>query len=173
MHFRWATHGKINVTNCHPFPVQKRISSKASLKTNLGVAHNGVIPGAVKSQYSDTLQFVTSALVDIRQHIDKAWFPNFISQATHSKFALMRANGPVILIGEYIEDGGIFYSNDSYKPWLSLLPDDIPGAADPLVMGFCWECGIPTDDELCDTCEELLEYYYQEDRELTGLVSKD
>ena len=166
LHFRWATHGKINVTNCHPFPVRRRVSTKSSLKTKLGVAHNGIIPGAIQSEYSDTLQFVTSTLTDIKQHIDKAWFSEFVGQATGSKFALMRTDGPVILIGEFSEDDGIFYSNASYRSWAPLAEDDFVDD-DSLLMGFCWECGLPTDDELCDACEDIHGWNYY------GLEEKD
>jgi len=158
LHFRWATHGKINITNCHPFPVRRQISEKRHIKTNLAVAHNGIIPGAVKSNISDTLQFVTGALIELQQHIARPWFPEFLANATNSKFAFMQADR-VTLAGDFVENNGISYSNTSYLPYIlkdsdTFLDSDI-AREDFFPLGYCWECGVPTDDELCDVCTPL------------------
>ncbi len=45
IHFRMATHGKINTANCHPFPISN-IDSELSaryIKCDKGLVHNGVI----------------------------------------------------------------------------------------------------------------------------------
>ena len=90
LHFRIATHGRVDITNCHPFPLRTCPSTQCSLTTKVGVVHNGIIPGAdVKSSHSDTLQFITNTLVNLRPHLETPWFGKFLSNVTNSKFAFM------------------------------------------------------------------------------------
>ena len=42
-----------------------------------------------------------------------------ILNATQSKWAFMDGDGSIETIGEYIEDDGILYSNDSYLPYIN------------------------------------------------------
>jgi len=145
LHFRWATHGKVDITNCHPYPIQAKPSTLHSLTTPLGMAHNGVIPGMdVGGDYSDTLQFITQSLIHLRPHIGQAWFSPFLASATNSKFAFMAADGAVTLVGEFVEDKGAWYSNTSFEPY---IPRE-------WVAGEDWEKVEDWDNEECVICEQ-------------------
>ena len=124
LHFRWATHGTVNVANCHPFPVAKRVGEDMSLLTDIGIAHNGIIPNMAKdSPHSDTVQYIQGTLARVKHLLFNRAFGKKLLHATHSKFAIMDARR-VKLIGEFIKDGGIFYSNDSYLPWAPLEKEE-------------------------------------------------
>ncbi len=126
LHFRLATQGGVNAGNCHPFPISKKVDDlKATdIGTRVGIAHNGIISfcseRGVKAGYptptlSDTQIFVKDYLGAMSTYalFNKA-MGKIVKQATNSKFAVM-SDTKTILIGDFIEDGGIYYSNTSYK----------------------------------------------------------
>lgn len=110
LHFRISTHGKIDVTNCHPFLVNK----------NLGFVHNGIISGLPYSNdYSDTYMFNRHILQnmpnDFLQHKGiLTLIEEFIS---YSKLVFLDKQNNSTIIGEEkgIWDGGNWYSNSTYK----------------------------------------------------------
>ncbi len=167
LHFRWATHGKVDVTNCHPFPVQARPSHLCTLSTRLGVVHNGIIPGMEsKAAYSDTLQFITHTLVNLKAHIGKVWFSRFLANATNSKFAFMAGDGVVTLVGKFVEEGGLWYSNYSFEAltWPA-AEEEVKGEGKAdRVEEFCLICGQDKEEwkvlgGVCLDCERV---YYDE-----------
>jgi predicted glutamine amidotransferase len=109
IHFRIATHGKINTTNCHPFKINKKSA----------FIHNGMISAIEKSaEFSDTYLFneiilknlpanftTNSATIDLISH--------FIG---YSKLVIISGKDSLI-INEHLGhwNGGDWYSNDSYK----------------------------------------------------------
>jgi len=118
IHFRYATQGSISSKNCHPFPVSKKIKDLQALNftTNTGIAHNGVISfcsNPNKHDLSDTQIFIKDILSQVPQDQLK---DNFAYEKTYSKFAILDKEG-FSLIGNFLEDNGIFYSNDSYVPY--------------------------------------------------------
>ena len=56
MHFRITTHGGTKPENCHPFPITDNVGAlkKLTITTDLGVAHNGIIPISPRKGISDT-----------------------------------------------------------------------------------------------------------------------
>lgn len=120
MHFRYATQGKICPENCHPFPVtNKKIDLRElNIESDVGVAHNGVISFCYdkrKNALSDTQIFIKDYLstIPVKQYNNNAII-KLIYEATNSKFAIM-TYWKTILLGDFIEDKGIYYSNSSYK----------------------------------------------------------
>ena len=118
IHFRYATQGSISSKNCHPFPLSKKIKDLQALNftTNTGIAHNGVISFCSypnKQDLSDTQIFIKDILsqIPLDQIKDQS-----IYESTYSKFAILDKEG-FSLIGNFLEDNGIFYSNDSYIPY--------------------------------------------------------
>ena len=152
LHFRIGTHGGNNQANTHPFPLSKRMSDlkQLSCSVNCGVAHNGIISLTstrtteyvqeydpelkcmvnryVPADYSDTMKFITDYLALIIHN--KNWYTNedninLIEKliGTSNKLAIMNADGHTTLIGNFIEDGGVFYSNSTYKTYTRSYKD--------------------------------------------------
>ena len=118
IHFRYATQGSINSKNCHPFPVSKKIKDLQAISciTTTGIAHNGVISFCSipnKHDLSDTQIFIKDILSQVPQDQLK---DNYPYEKTYSKFTILDKDG-FSLIGDFIEDDGIFYSNTSYIPY--------------------------------------------------------
>jgi hypothetical protein len=111
LHFRIATHGRVDETNCHPFRVNDR----------LAFIHNGIISqtSKVKSDFSDTYHF--------NEDILKKLPHNFLSSVgirelladyiSHSKLVFLDGSDNAYIINEQFGhwDGGNWYSNSSYK----------------------------------------------------------
>lgn len=128
-HFRIATHGGRGPECTHPFPVSRHTEDLRSLawENHYGVAHNGIILGYGSSLYgiqgklclSDTQEFIQDVLahpfVLKNIHNNTKDFKTFMTQLTSSKWALMTSKGNVLLIGDFEEYKGCFFSNDSYK----------------------------------------------------------
>lgn len=123
MHFRWATHGLTDSGNCHPFPLSNKTSELRStiLQTNIAIAHNGVFGGMPDHKLlSDTQKFVALILAN-KSVIDNLENPAVQELlrgycGSSSKLAIIRPSG-ILHIGDFVEDGGIYYSNHQYKPY--------------------------------------------------------
>jgi hypothetical protein len=122
MHFRIATHGGVNQQNCHPFPIIENVEAlqKLSFRTNLGVAHNGIINIVPRKNISDTMEYIISQLVPIKQ-LKKDFYKDntchkLIYNAITSKMSFLDDLGEIYTIGNFEEKDGILYSNSSYEP---------------------------------------------------------
>lgn len=109
-HWRLATHGEIIEANCHPFPINSKLS----------FFHNGVLGGfgsAVKGrEKSDTLDFVESVL---RPQFGRwrskpsDWHSKLLAKhAQGQRFAVTNHRGEVWRFGSWVEQDGVWYSND-------------------------------------------------------------
>src|SRR3990167_5573961 len=54
VHFRWASHGKVNSQNCHPIPIAAKVPSEVKVNCLKAVAHNGIIHGISNTEVLDT-----------------------------------------------------------------------------------------------------------------------
>ena len=113
IHFRIATHGLTDLTNCHPF-----LFNEASF----AAVHNGIINIKCSDiKRSDTWHFVKlvleplSKVMDIRHPALRYLVESTIS---YSKIAVMDASGDVMIFNE--DKGnwkdGVWYSNRTYLP---------------------------------------------------------
>lgn len=129
IHFRWATHGNVDAANCHPFPVTTNVGMLRGtcVRAKAALMHNGVIPefSLVKSDASDTRLFV-KVLADMRNIDANAAF----LLTGRGKFLLM-TRASTIRVGQFVEDGGVFYSNDGYKEVEYVYPGAGITAASP------------------------------------------
>lgn len=114
IHFRWATHGKKDTQNCHPFLITD----------DLAVIHNGVlnIKCDLNDDMSDTWHYVQHILTPMAERDpDFFWQPEMIflgeSAIKGSKFVFLRADGETMIWNESDGHwaGDIWYSNASYK----------------------------------------------------------
>jgi hypothetical protein len=94
-----------------------------TVKTRLALAHNGVIAadvGAYKrfGQNSDTYRFVRDIASLYMRKVTWYQDKNLVTltkRLADSKLAIMGADGHVELIGDFVTEDGIYYSNTSYK----------------------------------------------------------
>jgi predicted glutamine amidotransferase len=121
LHFRTATHGSVSKENCHPFPVSNNVKKlrATKIKTDIGVAHNGVIPIETEGDLSDSMQFIKEYLSnkDIRPLLRNRKILDIIERAiSSSKIALLYSDGDFVNLGSpWKEKDGILYSNSDYE----------------------------------------------------------
>lgn len=114
IHFRIKTHGNINEENCHPFMINK----------GLGFIHNGIISGFGFGDKSDTYHFNEEIMKPLVNKYGNSILTNeaiktlIESKIGYSKFVMIDRHGNHTLFNESkgLWDGGIWYSNSSYKP---------------------------------------------------------
>lgn len=123
MHFRIATQG-YKKTFTHPFPLSGNMKNLEKLKynCNIGVAHNGIISMTSDGSlnYSDTMKYITDYLSLIIRNY--SWYKDDRTKTLiarmigNSRLAVLDKNNHCELIGAgWIEENGIFYSNNSYS----------------------------------------------------------
>lgn len=132
MHFRITTHGNTNKETCHPFPLVRKIShlKRTSFTTDIGVAHNGIIPIKCYKTLSDTQTYIMRHLSYIKKtnpdfYKDKAIMEK-IEKDIRSKMCFLTKGEQIYTIGKFIEEDGVLYSNSSYEecydfPWFRYL----------------------------------------------------
>jgi predicted glutamine amidotransferase len=128
MHFRISTQGGVKRGLTHPFPFTNNMEDmkKTRCRCQLGIAHNGVIDLTTENywrrkevDYNDTMKFISDYLTLIIK--SKDWYKNkdklklIELLISGSRLAIMDGNGHTELIGDWIEDNGLFYSNAYYK----------------------------------------------------------
>jgi hypothetical protein len=117
IHFRIKTHGKIDTTNCHPFAVNNSI----------GFVHNGIINGFGDANHSDTIGFNNNILQPlVHKWGNLALFQDPIidlieGRIGYSKLVFLDRHGnhKIMNEGKGQWDDGVWYSNNSYKPYVA------------------------------------------------------
>lgn len=137
-HFRISTQAGIRKDCTHPFPLSKNLDELRKLKTttDFGIAHNGIIwltneysGKKSKVDYNDTMTFITdylSLIIHDMHFYKNRDTVNLIEKLADSKLAILDSTGHCELIGKFIQDNGIYYSNDSYleRTWKSYYNAD-------------------------------------------------
>ena len=120
IHYRWATHGKTDLDNCHPFMVSG----------NLAMIHNGIvsIERNVNNDRSDTWHFNELVLKPMHAR-DPDFFLRgdmiYTQEMAHagSKFVFLRADGDHAIWNKdegEVESDGHWYSNNTYESYSRL-----------------------------------------------------
>lgn len=124
LHFRITTHGGTLPANTHPFPVTTSIGMLQKLKCDvkLGVAHNGIIHSVTpRKGISDTMEYVATQLGPLYKGVPEFYknphLMEMVENAVESKLAFLTGSGDLYTVGHFEQDGGIMYSNTSYKPY--------------------------------------------------------
>lgn len=150
-HLRWATHGTVDVSNCHPFEVGH--------DARMMIAHNGVLPIEAHNGRSDT-----RILAEDRLGRSATWVDDEVKIAELEKWlggnkvAILsshpRTSRDLYILNEDQGhwDEGVWFSNDSYKP------PKVKTVTLPINAGIDDEANANTfDDEIqivtCDVCQ--------------------
>lgn len=113
IHFRWATHGTQDISNVHPFRMNKHVA----------VLHNGILPcKIVDKSMSDTAAFVRDYLGNMpRNWQDNEFLFDMVEEYCRGSKLVIMTNDPEAEYCAYIvnEDAGhwhegVWYSNASY-----------------------------------------------------------
>ena len=178
-HFRQATEGTVKPGNCHPFPISKDkgLFQQTDIIIDKAIVHNGVIwdYGTYtdkkwifnsSSDTTDTQKFIEDYLTDMdSSSLHNPGVMRLIAQYTDSKFAILDSEG-ITLIGKFIEDKGLYYSNGTYKP-AQPIPAPVKYIP-PLDSLDHYGQYQPLYDEYCDNCGKL--FKAKELHECDGLI---
>lgn len=126
LHFRISTQGGTRKDCTHPYPLSSNMANLRLLqaRTNIGVAHNGIIPLTSNNfnktiTHNDTMLFITdflSLIIENENYYKSDRTLELISRLSESKLAILDRNGHCELIGQgWIKDNGIYYSNNTYE----------------------------------------------------------
>lgn len=125
IHFRIATSGQISPPCCHPFPITGNVADLKNIAGNSDsiVFHNGIIhfctpKEGMKSDVSDTMIFVIDFLSKLKNQLKFKYIQALIEEATNSRFLIFNKGERALMLGKWIQDGGIYYSNTSYKEYV-------------------------------------------------------
>ena len=125
-HFRISTQAGVNAEMTQPFPLTTDLEKmKYTTVTSCpcGVAHNGIIAmtsSKSEHEYSDTALYIAKYLsghVRRPEHLHDVEVLKDVQREIESKMVLLDGSGDFATIGHFIEDDGLLFSNESYKPW--------------------------------------------------------
>ena len=153
IHFRIATHGAVDTSNCHPFKLNNRMA----------LIHNGVISGyGDKKDKVDTVDFIDKVIGNISW---KNWKnPSFIelvgNAIGYSKLAILDITGNYYIVnennGEWVD--GVWFSNSSYKKKKVVTTSSYNGKLfkddDYYSYDYYYNYHYPSDERLIYYCPE-------------------
>ena len=125
IHCRIGTSGKNIKGNTHPYPITdnvRMLKSKHLSNLEIGIAHNGVISGyGTATGLNDTQEFISKYIYPLYSHY-KDFYKNKdimygIKEITNSKWVILDNTDTLYYIGDFIDDRGLNFSNNSYLPF--------------------------------------------------------
>ena len=123
IHCRIGTSGKNTQGNTHPYTITNNPKElkKTKLKTDIGIVHNGIIRDyETTGKMNDTQEFIMKYLHPIYSHYKDFYKNKYITKGieeiTNSKFVILDTKDNIYKIGDFIEDKGLYFSNNSYLP---------------------------------------------------------
>ena len=123
IHCRIGTSGRNTKGNTHPYPISdsvKELRSKHLSRENIGIAHNGIIKGyGTATGLNDTQEYISKYLYPLYYHY-RDFYKNKdilyqMELATNSKFAILDKTDTIYYVGEFIDDNGLNFSNNTYN----------------------------------------------------------
>lgn len=127
LHFRIGTAGGNTPQNTHPFPITDNVKmlQKLHVTTNLGIAHNGIIPiKTSQNDISDTMEFIKSVIHPF--YLNKKTFykstttMSYVdSMINNSRMVFLLPSGKYYKLGNWVKDNdtGLIYSNSTYEEY--------------------------------------------------------
>lgn len=127
MHFRISTQGLVDGGNCHPYPItnDEKALRALSFTSDIGMVHNGVIRPystyKAGSVLNDTQLFIKECVTTFYEY-DSNFYENqnvmaILEKVAGSKLCFLDTKQELHMVGDFINDGGVFYSNNSYVPY--------------------------------------------------------
>lgn len=118
LHFRIGTAGPNNGLNCHPYPIWQ--SNRLEGECDLCMAHNGILSSydpPFGSKINDTQVFVNKVLSNLPEgFLESKGIRHLIRKAIGtSRLCFLSKTGKITRFGNWVEDDGYFFSNESYK----------------------------------------------------------
>lgn len=126
IHCRIGTAGSNTAKNTHPYPLTKSINKlhKTYVKTHLGIAHNGIISDFQphgKLDINDTQNFIKTYLVrkykEDNEFYTRRFERDIMEDITSSRLAFLDTNDNLYLVGNYVTESNLKFSNTHYKPY--------------------------------------------------------
>ena len=130
IHCRIGTSGTNSKINCHPYPISDNVNylHKLYFKTDLGLAHNGIINeynptnNEKKLDINDTQNFIRKYLSPLKNEYNDFYKSEYIDKGIKSligwsKLALLDKDDTLTLIGNFVEDNNLSFSNTTYKEY--------------------------------------------------------
>lgn len=127
IHCRIGTSSGNTPANTHPYPItyKERDLHKLKFETDLGMAHNGIItkytPTWAKPTTNDTQEFILKYVYNLYSHWNDFYKNRFILEGlgaiTNSKLAFLDKDDNLYLVGDFIEDDDLYFSNTSYRDY--------------------------------------------------------
>lgn len=121
IHCRIGTSGKNTKGNTHPYPITDKVNllRTKKLTQDIGIVHNGIIRGyGTATGLNDTQEFISKYIYPLYKHWN-GFYKNEdivygIEEITNSKFAILDSSDTIYYIGDFIDDGGLKFSNNTY-----------------------------------------------------------
>lgn len=126
VHCRIGTAGSNSKQNTHPYALTKKINKlhKTYTKASVGIAHNGIISDYQPSgdkDINDTQNFIRTYMVnkykEDKEFYKRQWERTQIEDITGSKFAILDKDDNLYLIGLFMKEDNLSFSNSHYKPY--------------------------------------------------------
>lgn len=125
IHFRIGTSGGNTASNTHPYPITNKVEDIHNLymKTDVGVAHNGVISDYYPEgdNYNDTAEYIMSWMSNVikfdKKFYTRRYYQDMIRQMTYSKFAFLDKTGEIYTVGDFKKVNGLKFSNLNHLPY--------------------------------------------------------
>ena len=123
IHCRIGTSGRNTKGNTHPYPITdsiEKLKTRHLSREKIGIAHNGIIRGyGTATGLNDTQEYISKVLYPLYIHYEE-FYKNEdilyqIERATNSKFAILDNTDTIYYIGDFIDDNGLNFSNDTYE----------------------------------------------------------
>ena len=151
VHFRLATHGKVNLDNVHPFKVNHHTY----------MAHNGILSDVVpRGGMSDSKTFAKDWLSDLpRDFLDNWTITALIEEFTMGSKLAFLTTDPQLREQWYILNEGHghwrdnkWYSNNTYVEFTpAKYVDECDLCGDVTYHNICFKC------EICQECDDWIE----------------
>lgn len=125
IHCRIGTSSGNNKGNTHPYIITNKESKLHALNiaSAIGIAHNGIIreytPTWKNPTINDSQNFIMKYLYPLYKNYPTFYKNKYIMKGiediTNSKFAILTKEDNLYLIGDFITENGLNFSNTSYK----------------------------------------------------------